>query len=105
LALLGLDDVVVFEDSREETNSIPKKQASPKHRDAMGDTNNQQMNVKIELENCNVQREGREKDEKKYIGLVTMLMVEIQPSTSLESQKRKRNTYVPKVFIMILLKK
>jgi len=32
-----------------------------------------------------------------------MLVVEKQPSTSLESQKIKRKTYVPKVFIMIFL--
>jgi hypothetical protein len=69
----------------------------------MADTNNQQMNVKLELENGNVQKEEREKDEKKYIGLIAMLVVEKQPSTFLESQKRKRKTYVPKVFIMILL--
>jgi hypothetical protein len=42
----------------------------------MGDTNNQQVNVKLELENGNVQGEGREKNEKNKIGLVTMLVVE-----------------------------
>ncbi len=61
LALLGLDDVTMFEDNREETKSIPKKQASPKNRNAMGDKNNQQMNVKLELENGNVQGEGRKR--------------------------------------------
>ncbi len=65
MALLGLDDVVVFEDSREETKNISEKQASSKHRDAMGDTKNQQVNVKLELQNGNVQREEREKYEKK----------------------------------------
>jgi hypothetical protein len=94
----------MFEDNREETKSIPNKQASPKHRDAMGDTNNQQVNVKLKLENGNVQGEGRGKDENIYIALVAVLVVERQPSTSLESQKRKRKTYVPKVFIMIFLK-
>jgi len=92
LALLGLDDVAMFEDNREETKSIPKKQANPKNRNAMGDKNNQQVNVKLELENGNVQGEGREKEEKHYIGLVAMLVVERQPSTSLESQKKKRKT-------------
>jgi len=61
------------------------------------------VNVKLELKNDNVQGEGREKDEKHYIGLVAMMVVERQPSTFLGSQKRKRKTYVPKVFIMILL--
>jgi hypothetical protein len=51
----------MFEDNREETKSIPKKQASPKNRNAMGDKNNQQMNVKLELENGNVQGEGRKR--------------------------------------------
>jgi hypothetical protein len=103
LALLGLDDVVVFEDSREETKNISEKQASSKHRDAMDDTKNQQVNVKLELQNGNVQGEEREKDEKKKKGLVGVLVVERQPSTFPESQKRKRKTYVPKVFIMIFL--
>jgi hypothetical protein len=89
---LGLDDVVAFEDSREETKSILDKQASPKHKDAMGETNNQQLNVKLELENCNVQGEGRKKDEKKKKTLIAMLVMERQPSTSLESQKKKRKT-------------
>jgi hypothetical protein len=71
----------------------------------MGETNNQQVNVKLELENGNVQGEGKEKDEKKYIGSITMLVVERQPSTLPESQKRKKKTYVPKVFILILLEK
>jgi hypothetical protein len=62
---LGLDDVVVFEDNREQRKSIPEKQASSKHRDAMGETKNQQVNVKLELQNRNVQGEEREKDEKK----------------------------------------
>ncbi|CAK9220289.1 unnamed protein product [Sphagnum troendelagicum] len=87
---------LTLEDSREETESIPEKQASPKHRDAMGETNNQQANVKLELENGNVQGEGREKDDKKDTGSAAVLVVDRQPSTSPESQKRKRKTYVPK---------
>jgi hypothetical protein len=90
------DAAAALEDSREETESIPEKQASPKHRDAMGETNNQQANVKLELENGNVQGEGREKDDKKDTGSAAVLVVDRQPSTSPESQKRKRKTYVPK---------
>jgi hypothetical protein len=103
LALLASDAAAALEDSREETESIPEKQASPKHRDAMGETNSQQANVKLELENGNVQGEGREKDDKKDTGSAAVLVVDRQPSTSPESQKRKRKTYVPKVFILILL--
>jgi hypothetical protein len=90
------DAAAALEDSREETESIPEKQASPKHRDAMGETNSQQANVKLELENGNVQGEGREKDDKKDTGSAAVLVVDRQPSTSPESQKRKRKTYVPK---------
>ncbi len=52
--MLGSDAITMFEHNKEETESIPEKQTSPKHRDAMGQTNNQQMNVKLELENGNV---------------------------------------------------
>ncbi len=63
--MLGLNDVTTFENNKEETKNTPEKQARPKHRNVMGETNNQQMNVKLELENGNVQGEGKEKNEKK----------------------------------------
>jgi hypothetical protein len=40
------------------------------------------VNVKLELENGNVQGEGKEIDENKHIGSTTVLVVEKQPSTS-----------------------
>jgi hypothetical protein len=38
--MLGLDVVTTFENNKEEIENIPKKQASPKHRNVMGETNN-----------------------------------------------------------------
>jgi hypothetical protein len=48
--------------------------------------------VKLKLENGNVQGERKEKDEKKYIGSTIVLVAE-------------RKTYVPKLFILIILEK
>jgi hypothetical protein len=100
VSLLGPDAAAAVEDNRGDADMAPENETSPNQRDAMDKTKGEQANVKIELENVNLGGEGWEGDEKKDTGAV--VVVDRQPLTSPESQKRKRKTTVAKVLSLIL---
>ncbi|CAK9266551.1 unnamed protein product [Sphagnum jensenii] len=95
MSLLGPDAAAAVEDNRGDADMAPENETSPNQRDAMDKTKGEQSNVKIELENVNLGGEGWEGDEKKDMGAV--VVVDRQPLTSPESQKRKRKTTIAKV--------
>ncbi|CAK9869126.1 unnamed protein product [Sphagnum jensenii] len=94
MSLLGPDAAAAVEDNRGDADMAPENETSPNQRDAMDKTKGEQANVKIELENVNLGGEGWEGDEKKDKGAV--VVVDRQPLTSPESQKRKKKTTIAK---------